>query len=187
MHCLPIRFHIEDGHLARMLGGTPRFHCIQCGRRLAASLFPVLRQDGRTVFLSERCRECESAVSGGGAVAVALHMLWRESWDSACRKGRSPEFTLRFDEVRRLWVAQRGICALSGRPMNCSVKLDRVKDPFAPSIDRIESSGPYALANVHLVCWIVNRIKGTLTVSELRDWCSAISANATAAAGSQAA
>jgi len=118
---------------------------------------------------------------------MALHILWRGSWTIAKNKGRSPEFTLRFEEVKRLWVSQRGQCALTGRPMNCSAKLDRVRDLLAPSIDRIDSNGPYAVGNVHLVCWAVNRMKNTMSVAELVDWCSAIAANATAAADSQAA
>ncbi len=187
MHCLPLKLTIRDGSVARKFGGQPKLYCIQCGRYLAPGAFPVLRQDGRTLFLSDRCRECDSAASGDGAIDVALHILWRSSWTIAKNKGRSPEFTLRFEEVKRLWVSQRGLCTLTGRPMNCSAKLDRVRDLLAPSIDRIDSNGPYAVGNVHLVCWAVNRMKNTMSVAELVDWCSAVAANATAAADSQAA
>src|SRR5580704_8197650 len=101
MHCLPAT-------LAGERGSNRRFRCIQCNQNLAPTMFPVLRRDGRTFFLSERCRECEAVIAGrDGVVEVALHLIWRDSWVRCRSKQRSPEFTLRFDELRRLWMAQR--------------------------------------------------------------------------------
>jgi hypothetical protein len=151
-------------------------------------MFPALRRDGRTIYLSERCRACEDIIAGGdGVINVALHVLWRDSWSTSRKKERTPEFTLRFDEVQQLWVAQGGLCAMTGRPMDCRAKLDRLRDPYAPSIDRIDSNGPYAMANVQLVCWIVNRMKSDMSVAELMDWCSAVVANSNTAVDNQAA
>jgi len=135
-------------------------------------------------LLSEDCRECE-AIAGGedGAVETALHMLWKEAWYRSDERGRTPEFTLRFQEVKRLWVMQDGRCAMTGRPMDCRAKLDRARDPRAPSLDRIDSNGPYAPGNIQLVCWVVNRLKSDMSVGDLVDWCSAIVAHAAAANG----
>ena len=84
-------------------------------------------------------------------------------------------------------MAQRGLCAMTGREMDCRAKLDRGRDPLQPSIDRIDSGGPYAIGNVHLVCWVVNLMKNTLSVAELVDWSMAISSHALSSTDKQAA
>jgi len=168
--------------------GPRNFRCVQCGYKFPPARFRVIRQAGRMVLLSEKCRACEAVASGGdGTIDVALHMLWRDAWQSAVRMDRTPEFTLRFQDVKRFWVSQGGLCALTGRPMDCRVKLDRVRDYYAPSIDRIDSRGFYAVGNVHLVCWIVNRIKGDMGVAELLDWSTALSSHALSSTDKQAA
>jgi hypothetical protein len=181
MHCMPVK-------LAGAKTGVKSFRCIQCNRNLGYTSFPVLRRDGRTVYLSDRCRRCEAVLAGGdGVVEEALHLIWQEAWHRCRAKGRSPEFTLRFQEVKRLWVVQRGLCAMTGRSMDCRAKLDRERDGSQPSIDRIDSAGPYAIGNVHLVCWAINLMKNTLTVPAFLGWCSAVVANSNTAVDNQAA
>jgi hypothetical protein len=53
-------------------------------------------------------------------------------------------------------MSQKGCCALTGRQFE-NIELRCTKDtPFAPSIDRIDSSLGYTMENVRIVCLIVN-------------------------------
>ena len=45
------------------------------------------------------------------------------------------------------------------------------------SIDRIEHDGDYTLANVRLVCRVVNTMRTRLTDEQLFDWCQKIVEN----------
>ncbi len=42
------------------------------------------------------------------------------------------------------------------------------------SIDRIDNDKGYTKDNIHLVCFIANLMKSTMTVDELAEWCKAI-------------
>jgi hypothetical protein len=64
---------------------------------------------------------------------------------------KNPEHAATLDDL------QRGCCAVSGVKFNLKRFDDAlVKHPFAPSIDRILSSGGYTEDNVRLVCVAVN-------------------------------
>ena len=56
-----------------------------------------------------------------------------------------------------LYRAQGGRCALSGRRFDLRhVGSGKARRPFAPSLDRIDSTGGYTRDNVRLVCQAVN-------------------------------
>ena len=64
------------------------------------------------------------------------------------------EFSLDLD-----WVAERvgrGVCEASGLPFN----LVTGRDPFAPSLDRIDPTKGYIKDNVQVVVWCYNSAKG---------------------------
>jgi hypothetical protein len=66
---------------------------------------------------------------------------------------RGRECLLTLQQLKDLHAAQQGRCAVSGIFMPVDVPAG---DPFAPSLDRIDSSGGYELGNVRLVCHAVN-------------------------------
>ena len=60
-----------------------------------------------------------------------------------------------------LWKEQQGRCAVSGVLFSDECHPHAfVKTPFAPSIDRIDSTGGYVRDNVRLVCMIANFAMG---------------------------
>lgn len=67
---------------------------------------------------------------------------------AGCRSLLTPEF------LEAMYVTQGGKCAVSGRPMNCELKVGG--DWSRCSIDRIDNQLGYTLNNVHLVCKGVN-------------------------------
>ena len=59
--------------------------------------------------------------------------------------------------MRALWDAQQGRCAVSGLAFSDERHEDAfVKTPFAPSLDRIDSTAGYLKGNVRLVCMAAN-------------------------------
>lgn len=83
------------------------------------------------------------------------------------RKHKAPdiEWTLTFEQAMKLFSKQKGRCALTQHPMTWQRASDQ-QNPYNISIDRINSSGPYSLGNVHLVCKRVNMIRHTLNIND---------------------
>jgi hypothetical protein len=70
-------------------------------------------------------------------------------------KGRRP-FTLAPTDLHAIWKRSGGRCEVSGIPFDLEAADSRIKRPFAPSIDRIDSRMGYQPGNVRLVCMMVN-------------------------------
>jgi hypothetical protein len=74
---------------------------------------------------------------------------------SARSRNLAVEIGLEF--LRSLWDAQQGYCAVSGLAFTDEHHNEAfVKTPFAPSLDRIDSSKGYVKGNVRLVCMAAN-------------------------------
>ena len=77
----------------------------------------------------------------------------------ARRSARSRNLTIEVDLefLRSLWEAQQGCCAVSGLAFTDEQHEEAfVKTPFAPSLDRIDSSKGYMKGNARLVCMAAN-------------------------------
>ncbi len=75
------------------------------------------------------------------------------------RSARSRNLPMDIDVefLRSLWEAQQGCCAVSGLAFTDEPHKEAfVKTPFAPSLDRIDSSRGYLKGNVRLVCIAAN-------------------------------
>ena len=61
------------------------------------------------------------------------------------------------DDLRALWLAGDGHCALTGLPFfETQVGTGRARKPYAPSLDRIDPEKPYVRDNCRLVRVCVN-------------------------------
>lgn len=84
---------------------------------------------------------------------------WLLSRARSNAKQRGRELTITEEEVEALLAP--GVCALTGLPFYgeewdaCSSR-----DPWAPSLDRIDPTKGYVPGNVRAVCWIVNYMRG---------------------------
>jgi hypothetical protein len=87
----------------------------------------------------------------------------------AIKYGR--EFSLPKGWMKERYAAQNGKCAITGRLM---VKDRERHAPWAPSIDRLDSSKGYTPENSRLIGYIVNCAKNQFTEQELVDMCRAI-------------
>jgi hypothetical protein len=87
----------------------------------------------------------------------------------ATKYGR--EFTLPKGWMRAQYEAQSGKCAITGRLM---VKDRHRHAPWAPSIDRLDSTKGYTPDNCRLIGYILNCAKNQFTERELIDMCRAV-------------
>ena len=84
-----------------------------------------------------------------------LQRLTSRTYAGAIKRGIG--FDLRSDHGEILFQTQHGRCAVTSIPFHMQRFPDAfVKYPFAPSIDRILSSGGYTPDNTRLVCAAVN-------------------------------
>jgi 5-methylcytosine-specific restriction endonuclease McrA len=69
-------------------------------------------------------------------------------------------------ELRALWKSQRGLCALSGRPLDRSAHLDHIV--------AISKGGTHGLDNIRWTWAEVNGAKGTLSDEEFSVLCNQV-------------
>lgn len=70
------------------------------------------------------------------------------------RKAR--EFDLTLDWALRTAELQNFRCALTGIPFHAAHKSPGVKNPYTPSLDRIDPKGGYTQSNVRIVVFAIN-------------------------------
>lgn len=114
------------------------------------------------INLRRLLREATSAAAAQGDAHPAGLLL---STDEIARrlhrakarsKRRGAEFHLTAADLEGLIARANGRCELTGIPFSTAKRQDWDKAPFAPSLDRIDNSRPYALHNVRIVCHAVN-------------------------------
>ena len=87
--------------------------------------------------------------------STVLKAILRRSRRSA--RSRNLANDIDMEVLRSLWEAQQGRCAVSGLAFSEEGHPHAfVKTPFAPSLDRIDSSKGYVKENVRLVCMAAN-------------------------------
>lgn len=98
----------------------------------------------------------------------------RTLWSGARRRAaeRGEVFGLQLSTVEA-WM-QLGICPVTGYRFILDSDGDRSKNPFAPSLDRIDTSKPYTDTNARLVIWAYNMFKAQMTDEQCFEICLAI-------------
>lgn len=84
------------------------------------------------------------------------------------------ECNITYEYIDELFNKCNDECMVSGLSFNY-LPVDGMKcNPYAPSLDRIDSTKGYVVGNVRLVCWQINLMKGEITDDELKKFCQAI-------------
>jgi hypothetical protein len=93
-------------------------------------------------------------------------ILWRAKRLLAGSKQNALEKGLYFD-LDENWLVEllSKKCQVTGIPFH--ITPDKIMDPYAPSIDRIDSTKGYTKDNCKLVIWAFNRAKGKYTETVL--------------------
>lgn len=78
-----------------------------------------------------------------------------------CRR-TGVEFALPSGYIRNLWIEQDGVCALTGVRMEYQPQGPgnfAMKNPVAPTVDRVAADAGYVPGNVRLVCFWANNAR----------------------------
>jgi hypothetical protein len=73
-------------------------------------------------------------------------------------KTRDLEFALRLEDLEAMLAPM--VCAVTGLPLSVEHPGGSARNPWAPSVDRIDCSRGYVAGNVRLVCWAFNQMRG---------------------------
>lgn len=98
----------------------------------------------------------------------ALNLL-----SSARRRSKKwPDFDLDLEFI--ISKLENGVCEITGIPFDYSCIGRSKKNPFAPSIDRINNGIGYTKNNTRLTLWAVNLMHGEMTDDQLVVMCKAV-------------
>lgn len=78
---------------------------------------------------------------------------------SKSRSGRTMEFDLTPDYIQDLFNKSNGKCALTGIAFDMQLGKHRKRNPYRPSVDRIDSTKGYIQGNIQIVLSIVNTMR----------------------------
>lgn len=125
--------------------------CIACNKNKSLSDFP--QHKGFSDGLRSTCKECYNNEQKSNPERFFRKIYATQCVSSQKRKHPAPSYTL-LDLM--IWADKQ--------PNLCKIWYEYQKSNYdknlAPSIDRLDSSLPYSLANIELVTWAVNNSRG---------------------------
>lgn len=99
--------------------------------------------------------------------------MWNKITDSASARNIPVEVPI--DYCWRLFVRQKGICALSGLPIKIAASTEEhFNGMTTASLDRKDSSKGYIRGNLQWTHKMVNRMKWGLTVNQFIGFCKSV-------------
>ena len=137
-----------------------------------------------STFTCKRCRYKRETQAMFLSETPEIYL--REKWGTLSRKRRvqgvevcgSLKGRAGVKYLMELWSVQRGLCAVTGRPMTWGrVAREDVKSQgygSAVGIDRIDPKVGYVRGNLQLVCSQVNYMRGGLSEEDFTAWCEAV-------------
>ena len=140
--------------------------CSKCGKEQPYTRVDHARQSAKAGKLCRQCAHYENKTRPSlykGFLLVHIDVFQKTA------VGRGLSWKLDPDDVVDLWESQKGLCALSGLPMQ--------KNPKTWSIDRIDNDRGYTKENIHLVLTHVNMMKGKYSIEEFIQTAKAIAAH----------
>lgn len=109
-------------------------------------------------------------------IKLFIYKIWEaaqsRTFNAKSSGAKDKEFNITRDYLEKLYENQNGACALTGVEMTYIHNKGKIFTNM--SLDRIDSKLGYIESNVQFVCVIVNLMKNTLTVDELKNWCKLI-------------
>lgn len=148
--------------------------CPRCKKRKPMSFFA--RDKSSTFGCHTYCRKCYAIYDNQKyRKTLESFLLYTWRWARRRAKTRNLEFTLEPSSIEQLWKAQKGICALSGRPLTWGEESDILGDTDNLSLDRIDSSQGYIPDNIHLVTARVNLMKRDYSMANFVSICQDVS------------
>lgn len=79
--------------------------------------------------------------------------------NSKKKEGRVLGFDLTPEYIQKVFDSCQGKCAITGLPFSMELGTKKKRNPFRPSVDRINSKKGYVKGNIQIVLTIVNTMK----------------------------
>lgn len=88
------------------------------------------------------------------------------------KRAKKMQFTITEDDLKQLFIKQKGLCAISGKKMTYIGYQNKGSNNWNISVDRINSQKGYTKDNIQLVTGLVNRMKTDLYNDDLLLFCN---------------
>jgi hypothetical protein len=150
--------------------------CVNNKARLKYKENPKLKEDRSNRYLknSKSTKYQESQKDRSARFYTSLRGRALTLLSSAERRSYKFDEKLEIDFDFIYDKLDKGVCEVTGIPFDFN-KCDKYdKNPYAPSIDRIDSSIGYTKNNTRIVIWQYNLMKGEISDTELLDLCKII-------------
>jgi hypothetical protein len=122
-----------------------------------------------------RCSRCtKTEWNKNNYTKVRAQRLWGNAYKRAVKKGWPlPDFNTKwiYDKI------ENGYCEVTGIPFDLESEATssvHAKNPWVPSIDRIDSSKPYLKNNVQIVVFMYNVCKSEFNHEDVVKFCNAV-------------
>lgn len=142
--------------------------CAVCGITKPITDYSRITRGG---YYRRACRECYAPTAQGYKRATPEAYLFSRINNKS--KSRA-EVKISKDDLRDMWVAQGGKCAVTGLHMTYSPRRIKNSTGLNASVDRIDQTKGYEKGNVRLVCYRVNLMRHTGEDADLMWWCKQI-------------
>lgn len=129
--------------------------CRGCARMLPVTAFTPARHTA--AGYRARCKSCDRGYARSmRAGNIRAYMCEKLSATRFRARQADVCFDITLNDVMTLWEKQQGKCAITGLAMTLEETSATSRQPFRPSIDRIDRLGGYTADNIRFVCVIVN-------------------------------
>jgi len=164
--------HLQDADTCENLGvylNQEKKWCAKCPS--CGEEQPYTRKDHakQSAKVGKNCRKCASYNNKTRPSVYEGFLLVNIDVFRKNAIGRGLAWEIDEFDVFSLWESQKGLCALSGLPMQ--------KNPKTWSIDRIDNDRGYTKDNIHLVLTHVNMMRGKYSIEEFIHTAKAIAAH----------
>ena len=143
--------------------------CVTCGR-----------DKGEVKFGSGRAGECNACAKTRWNAENAVKLRAQRLHGNAQKRAKANNWPV--PDFDSLWIEQKirdGFCEVTGILFDLTTQVSdsvHAKNPWVPSLDRIDSSKPYSKNNVHVVVYMYNVCKAEFTHSDVAKFCKAVAA-----------
>ena len=144
--------------------------CVSCGRG-----------KDEVSFGSGRAGECNTCAKARWNAANAVKLRAQRLYGNAHKRAKAqgwpaPDFSSTWLEEKIL----AGVCEVTGIAFDLTTHTSasvHAKNPWVPSIDRIDSSKPYLRDNVQVVVYMYNVCKAEFAHEDVVKFCRAVAAS----------
>lgn len=134
--------------------------CAVCSERYTFKAFPSRKVCSRACQAENDRRRRRDWLDKPATRARRIY-----SQAKARAAGKGIPFTITLESLVARF--ERGVCEVSGLPLDFAGSDEKHLTPFAPSLDQIAPGEGYTPTNTHVVCWIYNQAKGQADLQDV--------------------